>query len=43
MMHFEKRRQLKRGNDRQILDDLEMLRRRSQPDDSEIWMNLAVT
>ena len=42
MMRFEKRRQ---GEDETIdkfLDDLEMLRRRSQPDESNRRMNLAV-
>ena len=42
MMRFEKRRQ--RGDETidNILDDLEMLRRCSQPDESNRRMNLAV-
>ena len=42
MMRFEKRRQ--RGDETidKFLDDLEMLRRRSQPDESNRRMNLAV-
>ena len=42
IMLFEKRRQ--RGDETidKILDDLEMLRRRSQPDESKSKMNVAV-
>ena len=42
MMRFEKRRQRKDETIDKILDDLEMLRRRSQPDESNRMMNLAV-
>ena len=41
MMRFEKRRQRDETIDK-FLDDLEMLRRRSQPDESNRKMNLAV-
>ena len=42
MMLFEKRRQREDETIDKILDDLEMLRRRSQPDESNRRMNLAV-
>ena len=42
MMCFEKRRQLEDEKIDKFLDDLEMLRRRSQPDESNRRMNLAV-
>ena len=42
MMRFEKRRQREDETIDKILDDLEMLRRRSQPDESNRRMNLAV-
>ena len=42
IMRFGKRRQRGDGIIVKILDDLEMLRRRSQPDESKIRMNLAV-
>ena len=42
MMHFEKRRHCKDETIDKFLDDLEMLRRRSQPDDLNSRMNLAV-
>ena len=41
-MRFEKRRQREVETIDKILDDLEMLRRRSQPDESNRRMNLAV-
>ena len=41
MMRFEKRRQRDETIDK-FLDDLEMLRRRSQPDESNRKMKLAV-
>ena len=43
MMRFEKRRQREDETIDKFLDDLEMLRRRSQPDESNRRMNLAVT
>ena len=42
IMLFEKRRQRGYETIDKILDDLEMLRRRSQPDESKSRMNLAV-
>ena len=42
MMGFEKRRQHKDETIDKFLDDLKMLRRRSQPDESNRRMNLAV-
>ena len=42
MMHFEKRRQREDETIDKFLDDLKMLRRRSQPDESNRRMNLAV-
>ena len=42
MMRFEKRRQREDETTDKFLDDLEMLRRRSQPDESNRRMNLAV-
>ena len=42
MMRFEKRRQRKDETIDKFLDDLEMFRRRSQPDESNRRMNLAV-
>ena len=42
MMRFEKRRQREAETIDKFLDDLEMLRRRSQPDESNRRMNLAV-
>ena len=42
MMRFEKRRQREDETLEKFLDDLEMLRRRSQPDESNRRMNLAV-
>ena len=42
MMRFEKRRQREDETIDKFLDDLEMLRRRSQPDESNQRMNLAV-
>ena len=42
MMRFEKRRQREDETIDNFLDDLEMLRRRSQPDESNRRMNLAV-
>ena len=42
MMRFEKRRQREDETIYKILDDLEMLRRRCQPDESNRRMNLAV-
>ena len=42
MMRFEKRRQREDETIDKILDDLEMLRRRSQPDESNRRMHLAV-
>ena len=42
MMRFEKRRQREDETIDKLLDDLEMLRRRSQPDESNRRMNLAV-
>ena len=42
MMHFEKRRQRDDETIDKFLDDLEMLKRRSQPDESNRRMNLAV-
>ena len=42
MMRFEKRRQQEYETIDKFLDDLEMLRRRSQPDESNRRMNLAV-
>ena len=42
MMRFEKRRQREDETIDEFLDDLEMLRRRSQPDESNRRMNLAV-
>ena len=42
MMRFEKRRQREDETMDKFLDDLEMLRRRSQPDESNRRMNLAV-
>ena len=42
MMRFEKRSQLEAKTIDKFLDDLEMLRRRSQPDESNSRMNLAV-
>ena len=42
MMRFEKRRQREDETMEKFLDDLEMLRRRSQPDESNRRMNLAV-
>ena len=42
MMHFEKRRQREDETIDKFLDDLEMLRSRSQPRESNIRMNLAV-
>ena len=43
MMRFEKRRQREDETIDKFLDDLEMLRRRSQPDESNRRMNLAVS
>ena len=42
MMRFEKRRQREDETIDKFLDDLEMLRRRSQPDESNRRMNLAI-
>ena len=42
MMRFEKRRQREDEMIDKFLDNLEMLRRRSQPDESNTRMNLAV-
>ena len=42
MMRFEKRRQREDETIDRFLDNLEMLRRRSQPDESNRMMNLAV-
>ena len=42
MMRFEKRRQCEDETIDKFLDDLEMLRRRSQPDESNRRMNLVV-
>ena len=42
MMRFEKRRQRDDETIDKFLDDLEMQRRRSQPDESNRRMNLAV-
>ena len=42
MMRFEKRRQREHETIDKFPDDLEMLRRRSQPDESNRRMNLAV-
>ena len=42
MMRFEKRKQREDETIDMFLDDLEMLRRRSQPDESNSRMNLAV-
>ena len=42
MLRFEKRRQREDETIDKFLDDLEMLRRRSQPDESNRRMNLAV-
>ena len=42
MMRFEKRRQREDETIDKFIDDLEMLRRRSQPDESNRRMNLAV-
>ena len=42
MMRFEKRRQHEVETIDKFLDDLEMLRRHSQPYESNRWMNLAV-
>ena len=42
MMHFEKPRQREDRTIDKFLDDLEMLRRRSRPDESSRRMNLAV-
>ena len=42
MMRFENRRQGEKETIDKFLDDLEMLRRRSQPDKSNSRMNLAV-
>ena len=42
MMRFEKRRQREDETIDKFLDDMEMLRRRSQPDESNRRMNLAV-
>ena len=42
MMRFEKRRQREDETIDNLLDDLEMLRRRNQPDESNRRMNLAV-
>ena len=42
MMRFEKRMQQKNETIDKFLDDLEMLRRRSQPDESNSRVNLAV-
>ena len=42
MIRFEKRRQREDDTIDKFLDDLEMLRRRSQPDESNRRMNLAV-
>ena len=42
MMRFEKKRQREDETIDKFLDDLEMLRRRSQPDESNRRMNLAV-
>ena len=42
MMRFEKRRQREDETMEKFLDNLEMLRRRSQPDESNRRMNLAV-
>ena len=42
MMRFEKRRQREDETIDKFLDDLEMLRRRSLPDESNRRMNLAV-
>ena len=42
MMRFEKRKQREDETIDKFLDDLEMLRRRSQPDESNLRMNLAV-
>ena len=42
MIGFEKRRQREEETIDKVLDDLEMLRRRNQPDESNSKMNLAV-
>ena len=42
-MRFEKRRQRERETIHKFLDDLEMLRRHREPDESNSRMNLAVT
>ena len=42
MMRFQKRRQRKDEKIDKFLDDLEILRRRSQPDESNSRMKLAV-
>ena len=42
MMPFKKRRQREDETIDKFLDDLKMLRRRSQPDESNRRMNLAV-
>ena len=42
MMRFEKRRQREDETIDKFLDDLEMVRRRSQPDESNRRINLAV-
>ena len=42
MMRFEKRRQREDETIDKFLDDLELLRRRSQPDESNRKTNLAV-
>ena len=42
MMRFEKRRQREDKTVDKFLDNLEMLRRRSQPDESNRRMNLAL-
>ena len=42
MMRFDKRRQREGETIDKFLDNLEMLRRRSQPDESNKKMNLAV-
>ena len=42
MMRFEKRMQRKNDTIDKFLDNLEMLRRRCQPDESKRGMNLAV-
>ena len=42
MMRFEKRRQREDETKDKFLEDLEMIRRRSEPDESNRKMNLAV-